>query len=146
VEEPLDAVAIVGGIARGIDAALRGDAVRAARGVVEGEATDAVAQLAQRGGGGSAGQTGAHHDDLEPAAARRADECQIVAVALPARGEWAGRCGVAQDHRSHPVTTATGTAAKPAATASDTPTTAGLRRRAAVAGRRPRLRAAAQSP
>ena len=50
VEQPLDAVAVVLVVLRGVDAALRGDAVRAARAVVDAEAHDVVAELAERRG------------------------------------------------------------------------------------------------
>ena len=53
VEEPIDAVAVVLVVLRGVDAALRGDTVRAARAVLDAEVEDVVAQLAERGGGRS---------------------------------------------------------------------------------------------
>ena len=49
VEQPVDAVAVVLVVLGGVDAALRGDAVRAARAVLVAEALDLVAQLRQRG-------------------------------------------------------------------------------------------------
>ena len=63
VEEAVDAVAVVLVILGGVDAALGGDAVGAARAVLEAEALDLVAQFGQRGGGGAAGQAGADDDD-----------------------------------------------------------------------------------
>ena len=45
VEQPVDAVAVVLVILRGVDAALRGDAVRAARAVLEAEALHLVARV-----------------------------------------------------------------------------------------------------
>ena len=51
VEQPIDAVAVVLIVLRGVDAALRGDAVRAARAVLDAEVQDVVAQLAERRGG-----------------------------------------------------------------------------------------------
>src|SRR5207249_5933743 len=47
VEEPVDAVTIVVIILGGVDSALGSDAVSAARGVLEAETLDLVAQLAQ---------------------------------------------------------------------------------------------------
>ena len=51
VEQAVDAVAVVLIILGGVDAALRGDGVRAARAVLEAEALHVVAQFGQRGGG-----------------------------------------------------------------------------------------------
>ena len=51
VEEAEDALAVVGVVLGGVDAALRGDGVRAARGILEAEALDLVAELAERGRG-----------------------------------------------------------------------------------------------
>ena len=48
VEEPMDAVAVVLIILGGVDTALRGDAVRAPRTVLDAEAEDVVAELAER--------------------------------------------------------------------------------------------------
>ena len=59
VEQAVDAVAVVLVVLRGVDAALRGDAVGAARAVLDAEVEDVVAQLAERGGGRRAGQPGA---------------------------------------------------------------------------------------
>ena len=63
VEQPLDAVAVVLVVLRGVDPALRGDAVRAARAVLDAEAQDVVAELAERRGRRRAGQAGADDDD-----------------------------------------------------------------------------------
>ena len=57
VEQPIDAVAVVLVVLRGVDAALRRDAVRAARAVLDAEVQDVVAKLAERRGGRRAGQT-----------------------------------------------------------------------------------------
>ena len=59
VEEAVDAVAVVLVVLRGVDAALRGDAVRAPRAVLDAEVEDVVAQLAERRGRRRAGQAGA---------------------------------------------------------------------------------------
>ena len=59
VEEAVDAVAVVAVVLRRVDAALRGDAVRAAGRVVEREQLDVVAELAERRRGRRAGETAA---------------------------------------------------------------------------------------
>jgi len=56
VEQPVDAVAVVGVIFRRVDAALCGDRVRPARAVLKAEALHAVSQLGQRSRRGCAGQ------------------------------------------------------------------------------------------
>ncbi len=56
VEQAIDAVAIVVIILGGVDAALRGDAVRAAGRILETEALDVVTELGEGGGGRSAGK------------------------------------------------------------------------------------------
>ena len=65
VEEPPDAVAVVGIILGRIDAALGRDAVGPPGAVLDTEGLDVVAQFRQGGRGGAAGQAGAHHDDLK---------------------------------------------------------------------------------
>ena len=83
VEEPVNAVAVVLVILRGIDAALRGDAVRAARAVLVAEALHLVAQLAERRRRRAAGEAGADDDDLEFPAVIRRDEPGVVLVLAP---------------------------------------------------------------
>ena len=63
VEQPLHAVAVVLVVLGGVDAALRRDAVRPPRAVVDAEAEDVVAELAERRCGRRAGQAGADDDD-----------------------------------------------------------------------------------
>jgi hypothetical protein len=58
VEEAVDAVAVVLVVLRGVDAALGGDGVGAARAVLVAEALHVVAELGERGGGGAAGEAG----------------------------------------------------------------------------------------
>ena len=65
VEKPVNAVAVVLIIFGGIDPALGGDAVGAARAVLEAERFYVVAQLGQGGRGRPARQPGADDDDLE---------------------------------------------------------------------------------
>ena len=85
VEEAVDAVAVVLIIFGGVDAALRGDGVGAARAVLEAEALDVVAELGQAGGGGAAGEAGTHHDDGVLALVGGIDQLEIEAVAVPGR-------------------------------------------------------------
>ena len=94
VEQPLDAVAVVLVVLRGVDAALRGDAVRAPRAVLDAEAQDVVAELAERRGGRRAGQAGADDDDGVLAAVRRVDQLRLEAVTVPLlRERAAGNLG-----------------------------------------------------
>jgi hypothetical protein len=65
VKQAVDRVAVVAVILRGVDAALRGDGVRAARAVLETEGLDVVAEFAQRGRRRSACQPCADNDDVE---------------------------------------------------------------------------------
>ncbi len=74
----------------GVDPALGGDGVGPARGVVEGEDLDPVAELAQSGGGGGPGQAGADHDDGEPALVVGVDEADGELVVGPLVGDRPG--------------------------------------------------------
>ena len=127
VEQPEDAVAVVAVVLRGVDAALGGDRVGAARAVLEAERADLVAQLAQRRRRGAAGEAGAHHDDLHLALVGRVHQLHAEAAALPAGVDrTAGGRGVGDrlTHRvvdivrhrtpTNPNWTAKGTARKPA--------------------------------
>ena len=67
----------------GVDPALRGHRVGAARGVVQAEALHPVAQAPQGRGRSGAGQSGAHHDDGQLAAVGGIDQAVLVAPALP---------------------------------------------------------------
>src|ERR1019366_6435385 len=64
IEEAVDAVAVAVIILGGVDAALRGDGVRAARGILEAEALDIVTQLAEGGCRAAAGEARPYHDDV----------------------------------------------------------------------------------
>ena len=83
VEQAIDAVAVVPVVLRSVDAALRGDAVRAARAVENAEQLDAIALLAERGGGRRSGQPGADDDDFVFAAVRGVDELVLELPPLP---------------------------------------------------------------
>ena len=90
VEQPKDAVAVVAVVLGGIDAALRGDRVGAARRILEAEALDPVPQLGERGGGRTARQPGSHYDDRVLALIGRIDQLEIEAMAVPAGFDRAG--------------------------------------------------------
>ena len=64
VEQTEDGVTVVLVVLGGVDTALGGDGVGAARAVLDAEGFYVVAQFAQGGGGGGAGQAGADDDDL----------------------------------------------------------------------------------
>ena len=115
VEEPVDAVAVVLVILRGVDAALGGDGVRAARAVLVAEAFHLVAQLGQRGGGRGARQAGADDDDLVLPPVGRVDQLRFELVLVPLFLDRAGGdvCVEAVDHGHKcrkPVMTAMGMA------------------------------------
>ena len=78
VKKPVNAVAIVLIILRGIDSALRRDAVRAPRAVLVTKALHVVTQLSQRRRGRTARQTGADDDDLKFPPVVRRDELGMV--------------------------------------------------------------------
>ena len=83
VEQAVDAVAVVLVVLRGVDAALRGDAVRAARRVLEAEALHLVAELAERRRGRRAGEAGADDDDGVSPLVGRVDELHLELVLRP---------------------------------------------------------------
>ena len=96
VEEPVDRVAVALVVLGRVDAALGGDRVRAARGVLVAERLHHVAGLAERGRGRGAGQAGADDDDREPAAVGRVGDPGLELAGLPALlDRAAGRLGVA---------------------------------------------------
>ena len=85
VEQAVDAVAVVVVVLGGVDAALRGDRVRAPRRILEAEALDVVAQLAQAGRGAAAGQSRPHHEDGVFPLIRRIHQLEMEAMPLPPR-------------------------------------------------------------
>ncbi|CAB4960892.1 unannotated protein [freshwater metagenome] len=87
VEEALDRVALVREVLRGVDAALRGDGVRAAGRVVEAEGVDLEPLRAEAGRGARAGEAGADHDDAVPRAVARSDELVLVEPPPPLAGD-----------------------------------------------------------
>src|SRR5262245_52138882 len=83
VKQAVDRVAVVAVILRGVDAALRGDGVRAARAVLETKGLDVVAEFAQRGRRRSARQSRADDDDVEFAFIGRVDQFHLLPVFRP---------------------------------------------------------------
>src|SRR5690606_7249495 len=84
VEQPVDAVPVVAVVLRRVDAALRGNAVRAPRAVLVAERLDVVPGLAQGGRRGGASQTGTHDDDRELAPVRWVHQSCGEAALVPA--------------------------------------------------------------
>ena len=90
VEQPVDAVAVVLVVLGRVDAALRRDAVRPPGRVLEAEALHVVAELAQRGGGRGAGQTGADDDDGVLPLVGGVHQLHLEAVLVPLLLDGAG--------------------------------------------------------
>lgn len=119
VEQPVYGVTVVAVVLGGVDATLGGDGVRPPRAVLVAVGLDLVALLAQRGGGGTAGQAGADHDHGHLAPVGRVDQLGLEPTAFPAALDRAvGSPGVgdrvAFDVQIHgqdtnPVSTANGT-------------------------------------
>ena len=96
VEEAVDRVAVALVVLGRVDAALGGDRVRAAGGVLVAERLHHVAGLAERGGGRGAGQAGADHDHREPATVGRVGDAGLELAGVPALVDRAAGClGVA---------------------------------------------------
>ncbi len=104
VEQAIDAVAVVAIVLGGVDAALRRDAVRAPRAVVDEERLDVVAELAQRRGRRRAGETGADDDDLELAAVGRVDQLVFELAPIPLVGDRSAWHARVEDHCRTPST------------------------------------------
>ena len=102
VEEALHRVAVALVVLGGVDAALGGDRVRPAGGVVVREDLDVVALLAERGGGRGAGEAGADDDDVELAAVVRGHELHVELVLGPLVARWR-RAGIVRAS-SAPIT------------------------------------------
>src|SRR5207237_9839515 len=79
----VDLVAVVVVVLRRVDAALRGDGVRAARRVLVAEAGDVVTQLAQARRRRAAGQPRADDDDVEFSLVGRVDQLHVEAGLVP---------------------------------------------------------------
>jgi hypothetical protein len=83
VEEAVDAVAVVLVILGRVDAALRGDGVRAARRILKAEALHVVAELAQGGRSGGSRQAGSDDDDGVFALIRGVDQLDVETSLIP---------------------------------------------------------------
>ena len=91
VEKPVNAVAVVLIIFRGVDPALGGDGMRAARRILVTETLHPVTQLAERGRGRSAGQTASDDDDFEFSAIIRINESRMIVMGAPFVGQRSRR-------------------------------------------------------
>src|SRR5262249_27490936 len=85
------AVAVIVVILGGVDTALRGDAVSAARRILKAETLDVVTQLGQSRGCRTAGQARPHHDDRVLPLVRGIHQLETEAVPVPAGFDRAGR-------------------------------------------------------
>ena len=83
VEKPVNAVTVVFVVLRGVNPALRGDAMSAAGTVLKAEAFYVVTKLSQRGCCGRARESGADDDDIELPLVRRVDQLQLELVLVP---------------------------------------------------------------
>jgi len=83
IEQAENAVAVVLIILGGVDAALRGDAVGAARAVLEAEALHVVAELGEGGRSRAAGQARSHHDDRVLALVGRVHQLHFELAPVP---------------------------------------------------------------
>ncbi len=159
VEETVDGVAVVAVVLRRVDAALSGDGVRPARGVLVAELDDVVALFGQRGPGGAAREAGADDDHGVLAAVGRVDQPRLEAARVPALVDRSGGglgvgdrlAGRVVGVRGHgqlttPVMTPTGTATKPAVSSSARALAVVLRARSRVRLPAPRVWAALQKP
>lgn len=169
VEEAVHRVAVVAVVLGGVDTALGGDGVGAARGVGEAELDHVVALFGERRAGRSARQAGTDDDDGVLATVGRVDELGLEAATVPTvRDRAFGGLGVGDGlaggvggvvgvllavvlgcthgQFTTPVMTATGTDTKPAKRTRDRP----LARNFSVRSRRalpaPRVCAALQKP
>src|SRR6185295_17672397 len=117
VEQAVDAVAVVAVILGGVDAALRGDGVRAPRAVVKGKAADVVTLLCQRSRGGRARKSRADDDDAVLAPVGGIDQLHFKFTLLPLAFDRAGRNPCVEHHspsqRTQPSITASGTEMNP---------------------------------
>ena len=103
VKEAVDRVAVVLVVLRRVDAALRGDAVGAARAVEDREGEHVVAELAERGRCGRSCQARAHHDHgvLPPVGGAHQTHGELVPVPLALEGT--SRNLAVEDHRLPPM-------------------------------------------
>src|SRR5262249_35011922 len=83
VEQPVNAVAIVLIVLRGVDSTLRRNAVGPARTVLKAEALDVVTELRKRCGSGRAGQTRSDNNNVVLSLVGRVHQLQFEAVTVP---------------------------------------------------------------
>src|SRR5439155_24165749 len=86
---------------RGVDTALRGNAVGAARAVLETETFHVVTQFGERGGRRRAREPGADDDYLELPFVGRVDQFHFEAVLVPLLRERSGRNVGVESHVRH---------------------------------------------
>lgn len=158
VEQPVDGVAVVAVVLRRVDAALRGDGVGPARGVLVAELDDVVALFGEGGAGRAAREAGAHHDHRVLAPVGRVDQLGLEPALVPALVDRAGRglgvgdrgagrvVGVRHGQLTTPVMTPTGTAMKPAVSSSARTLATVFRARSRARLPTPRVWAALQKP
>ena len=91
VEQPVDRVAVALVVLGRVDAALGGDRVGPARGVLVEERLHRVAGLAHGGRGRGAGEPGADDDDAQLASVGRVDQAGVELAVGPAHLDGAGR-------------------------------------------------------
>ena len=102
VEQPMHAVAIAAIVLGGVDSALRRDAVRAARRIVERENVDVVTKLGKRGCGRSASQATTNNNHLELALVVGVDQLHVGFVVVPLiRNRTARNLGVQRFRARH---------------------------------------------
>ncbi len=90
VEQAVDGVAVVAVVLRGVDPALRGDGVGAARGVLVAELDDVVALFGEGGTGGAAREAGADDDDGLAAPVGGVDQLRLETARVPALVDGSG--------------------------------------------------------
>ena len=90
VEEAEDGVAVVLVILGGVDSTLGGDGVGTAGAVLIAEAIHLIAELGKGGGGGTPGESGAHHDNFEFPLIGRVDQFGVHLMGRPFVGERTG--------------------------------------------------------
>ena len=91
VKKTVYRVVVVLVVLGGVDASLRGDAVRAARGVADAEYLYVISEFAERSGCGCAAQSGTHYDNVEFSLIGGADHFDFSLMLAPFVGQRALR-------------------------------------------------------
>src|SRR5262249_32784273 len=95
IEQAINAVAVIVIILGGVNAALRGDAVRPAWRILKTKTLDPVTQLAEGRSRSPSGQTRPDHDDVVLALVRRIHQLEAELVPIPSGlDRSAGRVGI----------------------------------------------------